>query len=432
MGVGSKSLITDPYDANEIARVVAGRLLVTTQAGGGGGISADVNIEAVGGVLIGTTVPVSGTVSVTEPVSVDDNGGSLTVDGTVAATQSGAWTVTVVEPVSVDDNGGSLTVDGTVAVSSVAGTVTVAGTVSVTEPVSVDDNGGSLTVDGTVAVSSVAGTVTIVDGGGSITVDGAVTVSGTVSVTEPVSVDDNGGSLTVDGTVAATQSGSWTVTVVEPVSVDDNGGSLTVDGTVAATQSGAWTVTVVEPVSVDDNGGSLTVDGTVTATTTLLVDSAAGATGVVFPAGAVRDDTLTTLTPADGDYVNLRTDSLGALWVRDRGDIVNVIVLSGSTDGAPIIISGTASGSSNTIHTAHATSVDRVSLYASNVGGSGAVKLTIYTVDGGSGSECRYIIMAEQTVFIGVYSLTNSEVLKAYAGTTNIIKIFGEALRHTP
>jgi hypothetical protein len=395
MGVGSKSLITDPYDANEIARVVAGRLLVTTQAGGGGGISADVNIEAVGGVLIGTTVPVSGTVSVTEPVSVDDNGGSLTVDGTVAATQSGAWTVTVVEPVSVDDNGGSLTVDGTVAVSSVAGTV------SVTEPVSVDDNGGSLTVDGTVAVSSVAGTVTIVDGGGSITVDGAVTVSGTVSVTEPVSVDDNGGSLTVDGTVAATQSGSWTVTVVEPV-------------------------------SVDDNGGSLTVDGTVTATTTLLVDSAAGATGVVFPAGAVRDDTLTTLTPADGDYVNLRTDSLGALWVRDRGDIVNVIVLSGSTDGAPIIISGTASGSSNTIHTAHATSVDRVSLYASNVGGSGAVKLTIYTVDGGSGSECRYIIMAEQTVFIGVYSLTNSEVLKAYAGTTNIIKIFGEALRHTP
>lgn len=28
-----------------------------------------------------------------EPVSVDDNGGSLTVDGTVAATQSGNWTL---------------------------------------------------------------------------------------------------------------------------------------------------------------------------------------------------------------------------------------------------------------------------------------------------------------------------------------------------
>lgn len=40
-----------------------------------------------------TTQPVSGTVTVNEPVSVDDNGGSLTVDGAVAATQSGTWTV---------------------------------------------------------------------------------------------------------------------------------------------------------------------------------------------------------------------------------------------------------------------------------------------------------------------------------------------------
>ena len=49
-----------------------------------------------------SAIPVSGTVSVTEPVSVDDNGGSLTVDdgglsltvdGTVAATQSGTWNI---------------------------------------------------------------------------------------------------------------------------------------------------------------------------------------------------------------------------------------------------------------------------------------------------------------------------------------------------
>jgi hypothetical protein len=488
MGVGSKSLITDPLDSNEIARVIAGRLLVTTQAGGGGGITADVNIEAVGGVLIGPTVP------------IDDGGGSITVDGTVAATQSGAWTVTVVEPVSVDDNGGSLTVDGTVAVSSVAGTVVVG------------DGGGSLTID---------------DGGGSITVDGAVTVSGTVSVTEPVSVDDNGGSLTVDGTVAATQSGLWTVTipvpvivtpnlfvgsppsviegvytcgvvrddtlgtlpdpdgdmaiartnsrgalwvahdgtltvsgtvsVTEPVSVDDNGGSLTVDGTVAvssvggtvtvtgtvaATQSGAWTVTVVEPVSVDDNGGSLTVDGTVavssvggtvTVTTGFLVDSAAGATAAVFPAGAVRDDALTTLTPVDGDYVNLRTDSVGALWVRERGDIVNVIVLSGSTDGAPIQITATTLGTGITLHTASATAgvVDRVSLYASNVGGAGNITLTLATTDGGANSEVKYEVMSEQTIYLGIFTIEDSEILKAYASAANVIRIFGEAIRHT-
>lgn len=52
---------------------------------------------------------------------MDDGGGSLTVDGTVAVT----------EPVSVDDNGSTL---------------------------SVDDGGGSLTVDGTVAVSGAVDT----------------------------------------------------------------------------------------------------------------------------------------------------------------------------------------------------------------------------------------------------------------------------------
>lgn len=50
----------------------------------------DVNIGA-----SSATVPVSGTVSVTEPVSVDDNGGSLTVDGTVASTVADGADVTL-------------------------------------------------------------------------------------------------------------------------------------------------------------------------------------------------------------------------------------------------------------------------------------------------------------------------------------------------
>lgn len=45
------------------------------------------------------------------------------------------------------------------------------------------------------------------------------------------------------------------------------------------------------------------------------VDDAAGATDTGVAALAVRDDALTTLTPADGDYVPLRTTSTGALWV---------------------------------------------------------------------------------------------------------------------
>lgn len=45
------------------------------------------------------------------------------------------------------------------------------------------------------------------------------------------------------------------------------------------------------------------------------IDSVAGATDTVVAIAAVRDDALTTLTPADGDYVPLRTSSTGALHV---------------------------------------------------------------------------------------------------------------------
>ena len=44
------------------------------------------------------------------------------------------------------------------------------------------------------------------------------------------------------------------------------------------------------------------------------VDSVAGATDSGILALAVRDDALTTLTPADGDYTQLRVDSTGRLW----------------------------------------------------------------------------------------------------------------------
>ena len=57
------------------------------------------------------------------------------------------------------------------------------------------------------------------------------------------------------------------------------------------------------------------------------VDDAGGATDTGVAALALRDDALTTLTPVDGDYVRLRTDSTGALWTRPTvsGDPSNVV-----------------------------------------------------------------------------------------------------------
>lgn len=110
-------------------------------------------------------------------------------DGTYALIiQVGGGAVSVSEPVSVDDNGGSLTVD---------------------------DGGLSLTVDGTVAVSAVAGNVTVVDGGGSLTVDDGGTTLGVDDAGGSLSVDDAGGSLTVDGSVSVT--GTPTVDINSPV-----------------------------------------------------------------------------------------------------------------------------------------------------------------------------------------------------------------------
>lgn len=65
-----------------------------------------------------------------------------------------------------------------------------------------------------------------------------------------------------------------------------------------------WADPTTHRLLVDSNGD-----------TQYQVDDAAGATDFGTAALAVRDDALTTLTPADGDYVPLRTDSLGNLWV---------------------------------------------------------------------------------------------------------------------
>ena len=72
-------------------------------------------------------------------------------------------------------------------------------------------------------------------------------------------------------------------------------------------------------VAISDGTDTLAVNtnGSIDVETPFNVDSAAGGTDAVFPAGAIRDDALTTLTPADGDYTNLRVDSTGALWVND-------------------------------------------------------------------------------------------------------------------
>ena len=102
------------------------------------------------------------------------------------------------------------------------------------------------------------------------------------------------------------------------------------------------------------------------------------------------------------------------------------VILSGSTSGKMIKIAATATAGT-TIHTAHATSLDEIWLWAVN-SSTTAVKITVewgeatapdgnieVTIPGESG----YLMVVPGLV------LTGSLVVKAFAGTANVILING-------
>lgn len=108
-------------------------------------------------------------------------------------------------------------------------------------------------------------------------------------------------------------------------------------------------------------------------------------------------------------------------------------ILSGSTDGQPIVISQTATAG-NTIHTATSTSgeIDLVTLFASNTSTS-AVALTI---EWGTATATQNIILTINPKS-GLILITperglqikNGGVVRAFAGTTNVINIVGGVIR---
>lgn len=107
-----------------------------------GGVTLDVNLDAnddeVSVYGSNGGIPTAIAVNGSGAVAVQDGGGSLTVDGTVAANQSGAWSVTNLANSGVDI--------GDVTINNAAGAAAVniqdGGNV-----ISIDDAGGSLTVD---------------------------------------------------------------------------------------------------------------------------------------------------------------------------------------------------------------------------------------------------------------------------------------------
>ncbi len=212
---------------------------------------------------------------------------------------------------------------------------------------------GTLTVDGSAVTQPVSGTVTANAGTGTFTVDGS-------GVTQPVSgtVTANAGTNLNTSTLAisATQTDGAQKTqvvdasgdVMDIVEEDITLNTVAFKGPVIMAEASVSLPTRitgrVAPLTVDTNGrlycnvtsepvilqSNTGVDiGSVNVLSVLpgegglnlgaRVDNIAGATDVGVNAVAVRDDTLTTLTPVDGDYVSIRTNNRGALWVEHDG-----------------------------------------------------------------------------------------------------------------
>ena len=108
-------------------------------------------------------------------------------------------------------------------------------------------------------------------------------------------------------------------------------------------------------------------------------------------------------------------------------------LLSGSIDGKAIKVVQTATAGT-TVHTAHATALDEIWLYAVNSSAS-SVKLTIeYGEEAAPDGNIELTIAAESglTLVIPGLLLRNSLVVKAFAATTNVVMIHGYVNRITP
>ncbi len=248
----------------------------------------------------------------TNDVTIADGGNSITVDGTITAD---AGTNLNTSALALETGGNLASVaTNTTDLPNVIGTD---GTAGPTKAVSVagTETGGTLQE---IRVDS--------DGHLQADIASNVTVDyGSV----PFEVTPNGGSFTVDwaGTAppigAGLEATALRVTVATDstgvLSIDDGGGSLTIDGTITAN---AGTNLNTSALALESGGNLADIKTAVEVIDNyVFADDAAFTltTSSVAVAGAIRDDALTTLAAVEGDAVPLRVSSTGALHVTGGG-----------------------------------------------------------------------------------------------------------------
>ncbi len=281
-------------------------------------LSVPAPLNVVGSGTEATALRVTLATDSTGVLSIDDNGSSITVDGTVAATQSGAWNIT--------------NISGTVSLPTGAATSanqsTIIGHLDGVEGLltSIDGDTGTL-------AATVAGTEVQVDIVASLPA-GTNNIGDVDIVSVPAPLSTTGG-----GTEAA----ALRVTIANDstgvVSIDDNGASITVDGTVAATQSGTWNITNVSgtvslPTGAATSANQSTIIGHLDGVEGLLttIDGDTGALAGTVSGSEVQVDVVAALPTGD--------NTVGRVKLTDGTDVADILDLTNANPLTVAIVDG--------------------------------------------------------------------------------------------
>jgi hypothetical protein len=361
--------LSDTLTDNSLAKTVKS-VLAAKDAGG--------NYVNIGATLTGNLETAIAEVGAGVTFPITDNGGSITVDGTVAATQSGSWNIGLNAGTnaigSITNTTFASTQSGLWNVGLNAGTNYI-GRARLTDGVTdaeviplanynaqavaiVDGSGNQLTSfpvtntgtfavqatqSGTWNINNISGTISLPTGAATettlSTLNGKVPSGLTVTSTRLL-VDGSGVTQPVSGTVNANISGSISNTSFAVTQATAANLNATVVGTgtfaVQAAQSGTWVLgansgvdigdvtinngTGVNAVNIQDGGNTITVDGTVAATQsgTWNIGTLTSITNPVTVSGTV------TASNTSGDVAHDSPDSGNPVKIGFKADVATL------------------------------------------------------------------------------------------------------------
>lgn len=318
-------------------------------------------------------------------IPITDNAGSITVDGTIAVTQSGTW-----DEVGINDSGNSITVDAVdldirnlVAATDIVdlGGNALTSLQLIDDIVYTDDTSthATGTSKGVLLMAAATPTDAAVNandiGALAMTLNRELLVQ--VNTALPAGTNNIGDVDVL--TLPALPAGTNNIGDVDVLTVPADPFGANADAAVTAGATGSISaklrsisrdivanivlaagtnaigkLAANSGIDIGDVDVTSIIPGTGATNLGKAIDTATGATDTGVLLLATRDDDLTTITPADGDNAQMRVDADGALWVTTKPN---------PTEGASTINSTSSDGGTALTNTAQAIKASAGCLY---------------------------------------------------------------------